>query len=187
MKRGGFKKPTQDEWLLKLASKRARIQAKLPRNASIGLRRTSLSPKGKSETSLTKERIQDTARDIVIIRDGGCIFRDHKFYGVPGCNGYRKDGELILQADHLVTRGNSATYADTRLIVCVCQGHHGWKSVAGNLNKPEYDACVKKLISPERVKLWEYAEATKHKVAKMDWSLELIALEQELRRMQKAP
>jgi hypothetical protein len=31
------------------------------------------------------------------------------------------------QADHLTTRANSATYADTRLIVCACKGAHGWK------------------------------------------------------------
>ena len=64
-------------------------------------------------------------REIVIKRDGGCILRD--IQGVSQCNGYRKDGKLILQADHLITRANSATYADTRLIVCVCKGHHGWK------------------------------------------------------------
>ena len=39
--------------------------------------------------------------------------------------GFRNDGQLILQADHVITRANSATYAETHLIVCVCKGHHG--------------------------------------------------------------
>jgi hypothetical protein len=79
-----------------------------------------------------KQRIQDLVRDIVIKREGGCIFRgdvpNPEGWTIPTCNGFAKDGHLILQADHLITRANSATYADTRLIVCLCKGHHGWKS-----------------------------------------------------------
>ena len=80
-------------------------------------RTTSLKIQGNSETSLVKQRIQDLVRAIVIKRDGGCIFRHS--YDVTGCNGFTLDGRLILQADHLITRANSATYADTRLIVRV--------------------------------------------------------------------
>jgi hypothetical protein len=47
---------------------------------------------------------------IVILRDGGCILRDTPH--ASACNGYAKDGHLILQADHLITRANSATYGD---------------------------------------------------------------------------
>jgi hypothetical protein len=50
----------------------------------------------------------------------------------------------IHQADHLITRANSATYADTRLIVCACKGHHGWKK----WHQKEYEALVRTLISP---------------------------------------
>jgi hypothetical protein len=72
----------------------------------------------------------------------------------PACNGYRNDGELVLQADHLITRASNATYADTRLIVCVCKGHHGWKK----WHEKEYEALVRTLISPERVALWKRCE-----------------------------
>lgn len=84
-----------------------------------------------NETNDIKDRIQDLVRDIVIARDGGCIFRDAPFEVTQGsgppCGGYAKDGHLILQADHLITRANGATYSDTRLLVCVCRNHHGWK------------------------------------------------------------
>jgi hypothetical protein len=108
--------------------------------------------KGVSETADIKRAIQNTVRDIVILRDGGCIMRESPH--APACNGYRNDGELVLQADHLITRTNSATYADTRLIVCVCKGHHGWKK----WHVKEYDSLVSTLMSPERLTLWK-AEA----------------------------
>jgi len=81
--------------------------------------------------------------------------RDIHYRDFPECGGYRNDGELILQADHLITRANAATFADTRLIVCLCRDHHGWKSLGSNARKAEYDALVRTLISPERVKLWD--------------------------------
>ena len=148
-----------------------------------------------SETARIKDDIQAALREIVIKRDGGCIFRDelqwqqkpgliiYSSNGVPPCNGYRKDGALILQADHLITRGNSATYADPRLVVCVCKGHHGWKSVGSNLRKQQYDAIVRQLISKERVELWDKMEAQSWKPTKVNWQLELAALKRELAKM----
>lgn len=154
------------------------------------MKRTKLKARGTSETSVIKEKIQAILREIVIIRDGGCIFRDCLlspiFYGLPQCNGYRKDGELILQADHLITRSNSATYADTRLVVCVCKGHHGWKSVGSNLHKAQYDEVVKMLLSKERVELWEKCERESWRPTRTgvyDWKLALVALEQELNKL----
>ena len=98
------------------------------------------------------------------------------------CTGFAKDGHLILQADHLLSRSNSATFADTRLIVCVCKGIHGWKSTNSELRKKEYDERVKKLISKDRVKLWEKCEKDmhSHKTCKMDWSMEILNLKNEL-------
>jgi hypothetical protein len=145
------------------------------------LRRTSpLSKKGKSETSQLKDEIQQLVRAIVIRRDGGCILRSE--IGIPSCNGYRKDGQLILQADHLITRANSATYADTRLIVCVCQGHHGWKK----WHQKQYEDAVRSLLTPERLALWERAERDSWRAIRTgasDWRLEITALKQELRKM----
>lgn len=147
-------------------------------------RNTPLKRKSKSPTALLKDEIQAIARQIVIARDGGCIFRGHP--ALSPCNGYKKDGTLILQADHLVTRSNSATYADTRLIVCLCQGHHGWKSLGGNLRKAQYDTLVKEIFqneAPDRLALWERAEKDSwkpHRNYHYDWQLELAALKQEL-------
>jgi hypothetical protein len=157
-------------------------------------RRTPLAAKGGSDTAHIKDDIQATVRAIVIARDGGCIFQlfkrgepDLAVYlnvgdGVPSCNGYAKDGHLILQADHLVTRANSATYADTRLVVCVCKGHHGWKK----WNEQRYNEIVRQLLPADRVALWDKAHAARYIPTRMtssDWAKELAALKQELRKM----
>jgi hypothetical protein len=113
------------------------------------MRRTPLAAKGTSDTSIVKAEVQRVVRDIVIKRDGGCILSH-----TGNCNGYAKDGHLILQDDHLITRANAATYADTRLIVCLCKGHHGWKK----WHEREYIALVRTLLSHERVKLWDACE-----------------------------
>lgn len=144
------------------------------------LKRTKLNVKGHSETSFVKQEIQDVVREIVIIRDGGCVLKD--IYGIPQCNGYRKDGELVLQADHLITRANSATYADTRLIVCLCKGHHGWKE----FHKEEYDNLLKELLPIGRVRLWEKCQKDSwrpKKTGAFDWKLQLVALRQELSKL----
>src|SRR3990167_2408830 len=107
-----------------------KVKPKLPHNARIG----------RETTKELKEAIQDQLRAIVIKRDGGCVMRGR--FGHT-CSGFRKDGELILQADHLVSRSHSATYADERLVVCVCKGLHGWKSVGSNLRKAEYDRFIR--------------------------------------------
>jgi hypothetical protein len=113
------------------------------------MKQTPLAKTGSNETPLIKVEIQYVVREIVIARDGGCIFRHLHFDGMPECNGYRNDGRLILQADHLITRANAATYAEPRLIVCVCKGHHGWKK----WHEREYNAVVRTLLPPARVKL----------------------------------
>jgi hypothetical protein len=146
------------------------------------LRRTSfLKRKGTSDTAKLKDEIQALVRAIVIKRDGACIFRNS--YDAPSCNGFDKNRRLILQADHLITRANSATYADTRLIVCVCKGHHGWK----NWHKPEYDALAKELIGPARTALWQRCEEDSwrpKRTGAYDWKIAIAALKQELRQME---
>jgi hypothetical protein len=140
-------------------------------------RKTRLRIEGHSETDEIKRDIQEVARDIVIARDGGCILRDKRF-----CNGYPGEPGVVLQADHLITRGNSATYADTRLIVCVCRSCHGWKSIGSNRNKQQYDDLVKTVLPPERVKLWEACERDSwraHRMYATDWKLALVVLKAE--------
>lgn len=156
-------------------------------------RKTALNVVGHSDTAQLKENIQAELRRIVIARDGGCIFRPRRvrvfgagtpaqevrFSTVPECGGYAKDGHLILQADHLLTRANSATFADPRLVVCVCKAHHGWKSVGSNRNKAQYDAAVRSILPPERVKLWDACEKDSWRPVRTsasDWALELAYL-----------
>src|SRR5829696_4299006 len=101
------------------------------------MKRVRLRLQSHSETAEIKREIQAVARDIVIARDGGCVLRN-----VRRCGG--EPGFAVLQADHLITRSNSGTYADTRLIVCLCKSCHAWKSLGGNAGKTQYDALVKK-------------------------------------------
>jgi hypothetical protein len=140
------------------------------------VKRTPLAAIGNSETSTIKQDIQDTVRDIVIIRDGGCVARDEPWHT---CSGYADDGHLILQADHLITRGNSATFADARLIVCICVGLHGWKK----WNGARYNELIRPLIGPECCALWDRCHAARYTPTRMyasDWKKELAALKQEL-------
>jgi hypothetical protein len=140
-------------------------------------RRGRLRVEGHSETAELKREIQSLVRDIVILRDKGCILRD-----IRRCNGV--PGLAVLQADHLITRANSATYADTRHIVCVCRGCHGWKSLGDNQRTAEYDALVKTILPQDRVRLWELAEAERLRAYPMranDWKLQVVLLKQELR------
>lgn len=142
------------------------------------MKRTRLRFRGVSDASVLKEQIQATLREIVIKRDGGCWLRNYPQSGA--CGGHRGDGELILQAEHLHTRSNAASFSDPRLVVCICQRHHiYWK--------PQYSALYNELaedfIGPERTKLWKKVreDYTSHKV---DLKLELIALQSELKKLQ---
>ncbi len=154
--------------------------------------------KGVSDTAQDKQQIQDLVRACVILRDGGCILDPNKAVStyfqsarslglnplrVPACGGYAKDGHLILQADHLLTRANSATYADTRLIVCVCKAHHGWKK----WHKEEYDALLRQILPKDRVDLWNRAQEDSWRATRKystDWKLHIIALKAELAKLQ---
>jgi hypothetical protein len=158
--------------------KRSALKRKTPLRTYTPLQtRSRLNSYGKSESSELKREIQRLLREIVIKRDGGCILR-----GVRHCTGI--PGEAVLQADHLITRANSATYADSRLVVCVCRRCHAWKSLGNNLRKREYDALVKTLLPPERVALWERCEMDSWRPTRKgasDWKLAVVALCQELK------
>lgn len=157
------------------------------------MRKTPLRKKSKSDTALLKDDIQAYLREIVMIRDGGCILRNLQGkivegIPVPYCNGYRKDGNLILQADHLQSRSHAESFADTRLVVCLCKGHHGWKSKGNNLRKEEYDTIVRTLLSKERIELWDKCKKNRFNSFRMtayDWKMELVNLKCELAEYKK--
>ena len=136
------------------------------------MKRTRLKVVGDNDTAAKKREIQRLVREIVILRDGSCILRGLRFCGGDA------DAEVVLQADHLITRANSATFADTRLIVCVCKGCHAWK----NWNKEAYDKLVKTVLDKKTIQLWDKCEEERysHKTWKPDWSLALVLLEKEL-------
>lgn len=132
------------------------------------MKRTKIRVKGISTTAQLRDDIQALVREIVMKRDGGCILRK-----IRNCN------DPVKQADHLITRSNSATFADTRLIVCLCRSCHGWK----HWNENEYNNLVRQLLSKERVELWDACEKERqaHKSYKADWSMMVLALTQELK------
>ena len=140
------------------------------------MKRTRLRMRGTSETSVLKEEIQGLLREIVIKRDGGCILR-----GTRHCGG--EIGEAVLQADHLITRGNSATFADHRLVVCLCRPCHGG---CKKWHEKEYDVLVRKLLSEERIALWDRCLHESWRATSKrgyDWKLEVINLKSIVKRL----
>lgn len=133
-----------------------------------GVRRLRI--KGISTTSQLKEEIQAVLRSIVIVRDGGCILRKIRHCGQE---------DVVYQADHLITRANNATYADSRLVVCVCRPCHFWKKY----HEAQYNNLVKSLLPKDRVELWERCEKDMWRPIKhgaWDWKLNLVVLYKEL-------
>lgn len=136
------------------------------------LKRSRLRIKGISTSSQLKRQIQAILREIAMVRDQGCVLREYPETG--SCSG-------PYQAEHLVSRGKSATYSDMRNIVCLCQRHHiFWKPQNSRL----YWEIIEGEIGPERWDFVKRAEMDK-KPHKMDWKLELAALQQELKQIQE--
>jgi len=144
-------------------------------------RKTPLRKQSQSTSALFKVQIQDTLRLLVTARDKGCILRDSRCGVTAELIDNKVVSNTVIQADHLITRSNSATYADHRLVVCLCKGCHGWK----HWNEKEYDILVKRILSKDRVQLWERCEEERmsHRAVKMDWAMELLALKQQLREL----
>ena len=119
-----------------------------------------------SETAKVKERIQALLRQIVIKRDGGCVLRIYQQSGQ--CGGYTESGNLVLQADHLITRGKNIGYAEPDLVVCLCKRHHiFWKKQYGDL----YWEFMEKIIGPARWQKLKKAEADQkiYEMTAYDW------------------
>ena len=137
--------------------------------------------RGVSDSSVLKEQIQATLRELVIKRDKGCILRHYSNEITPqyrDCGGYRNDGELILQAEHLHTRSNAASFADSRLVICLCKRHHIYYKPQ---HADEYYRLVKKHIGAKRTKLLE-AMQKDYSPHKVDLKLELLCLQKELKK-----
>ncbi len=175
MKNSGFRKPTYKEALEKARIKASKASSKA-KNATI---RTKLRIAGHSTTKELKDEIQAVLREIVILRDGGCFLRHFSCRITPqykNCGGYRKDGELILQAEHLHSRSNANSFSDPRLVVCVCKRHHLFYKPQ---HSAEYNELAREYIGQERAKLWDRVKDD-HKPYKIDLKLELLALKTQL-------
>lgn len=147
------------------------------RKATKPLKRTKLRLAGHSTTADLKKEIQALLRQIVIKRDEGCILRNYPSTGQ--CGGYRKDGELILQAEHLHTRSNAASFSDSRLVVCLCSRHHIFYKPQ---HADEYYQVVRKHIGTIRSLLLDRVQQD-YSPHKVDLKMELIALKQEFKKL----
>ena len=163
MKRSWIKRKTQ-------------LRANKPWNRGASpLKRSRLRVVGQSTTAELKREIQALLRLIGIARDGGCVFRDYPESGE--CGGYRNDGELILQFDHLHSRVHANSFSDSRLGIIACKRHHiFWKKQY----PAEYEKIARQAIGKERGKILDRVRED-HSPHKMDLKLEIVALKQELK------
>lgn len=141
--------------------KRTPLKRKIPLRS-----RSKLRVEGHSDVAEIKRNIQALLREAVIARDKGCVMRH--FPEAGACGGYRRDGALILQFEHLVTRANSASFGDVRLGVCLCQRHHiFWKPQHSQL----YWQLIERQIGPERWNLLQrvLADRSPHRFYLADW------------------
>lgn len=134
------------------------------------MKRSRVRVEGRSTLSQTKRRIQALLRACVILRDSGCILKDHRDTGP--CFG-------PLQAEHLNSRRHARTFGDLRNIVCLCQRHHiFWKPQ----HSRQYWELIEELIGPARWAWLKLAELD-HTPFKADWRLVEIVLQEELNRL----
>ena len=151
------------------------LRVKTPWNrGSSPLKRSRLRIVGVSDTAEQKREIQALLRLIGIARDGGCIFRNYLESGA--CGGYRKDGELILQFDHLHSRVHAISFSDSRLGIIACKRHHiFWKKQYS----AEYEKIAREVIGKERCELLDSVREDRHP-HKVDLQLAIIVLKKEL-------
>ena len=145
-------------------------------------RKTPLRKQSQSPSALFKVQIQATLRQIVILRDGGCFLRNYQNKITPQyreCGGYTNAGDLILQAEHLHTRSNAASFSDSRLVVCCCKRHHIFYKPQ---HSAEYNELARDFIGKDNAKLWDRVKED-HRAHKVDLALELVALKQQLREL----
>lgn len=134
------------------------------------LKRTKLRAIGIGSAATQKRRIQKLLREIVMVRDGGCIFR----LVLGNCSG-------PLQAEHLNSRVHAHTFGDTRNIVCLCQYHHiFWKPSNGRL----YWELIEQHLGKKQWAWLKLAEANRAP-HKMDWTLIELVLQNELKALQR--
>ena len=140
------------------------------------LKKSWLKKLGSSDVSKCKQRIQKLLTAIVRAKDGGCIFRNYPQTGA--CSGY-------TAADHIISRQFSATYGDTRNVICLCTRHHiYWKPQ----NPTLYVEIVKDYLG---AKTWDWIERAQrdrktYSFQLNDWLKIEIGLKKELADLENA-
>ena len=143
------------------------------------MKKSPLSKIGKSPVSQAKQRVQALLRLLAIKRAGGCILRHYSEAGL--CGGHRKDGELILQFDHLSTREkNISWHVDLGVIVCI--RHHLYFK---RQYPAEYERMAIDNIGEERAKFLYRVRADHkpHPMSLWDWNKLEIYLSSELKKL----
>lgn len=138
-----------------------RIRKSLKKNRLHKPRRRKRIPKqGKLPLSKVKRELQAVLRQRAIERDRSCVIGKYQDDLPPSwrkCGRLRKDGQIIVQAEHLVGRTKSISYADMDNILLVCQRHHFFfKRQHGLL----YWSIVRKHVGEEiwsKIQAWEMA------------------------------
>ena len=149
---------------------------------------TKLRARAQNETNDVKDEIQELCRQIAILRDGGCIFRNFRErmpFEYLECGPRRKDGELVLQFDHLNSRRHSVSYGEPRLGICACKRHHFYFKKDHPML---YMEIVRDQIGNDRWYLLERVMQSNHKATRFftaDWLKLKAGLQQELRNLQK--
>jgi hypothetical protein len=140
----------------------------------------------KTPSAQAKDRIQALLREISILRDGGCFLRNTTELGSCGSKP-TKDGHIILQFDHLITRARNISYGESRLGVCVCERHHYYHSVRMKYDHPElfekYEELAREHIGPDNAALWDKVKADRktYTFTTYDWLKIEAALAHELK------
>lgn len=144
------------------------------------MKKKNLKLPGHESAADLKKEVQRLLRLVVIKRDGGCILRnyqDEMINQYRECGPFRNDGEPVLQAEHLNSRANMISFADSRLVICLCMRHHFYYK---KQYPAEYFRLVYKHIGEERTKLLEKVSKD-HSPHKIDLKMCIIALKQELK------
>ncbi len=150
------------------------------RKPTVPMKRTKLRVVGHSSSSELKAEIQALLRKSAIKRDKTCVLADYPETGA--CGSHTKSGNLILQAEHLNSRSNTATFGDMRNIVLLCQRHHiYWKPQNSEL----YWKLIKEIIGKER---WAWYQRAKEdrRAYKIDLQLVKLGLEQDLKKYENS-
>lgn len=132
-----------------------------------------------SPVAVAKRHIQALLRTYVILRDDGCILRKHPETGK--CGGVRKDGEIILQAEHIFTRANSSTFADLENVVCLCLRHHFYFKPQ---HSDAYLRIIQDFLGPEKYEKLRQRSLLSLHMTVYDWSMAVTKLQAEIKKLE---